>query len=367
MLLILIKKFFRIMASSNPFINSRLNSLRINAALTLRKSRNISQQNSSHNLIPEYKPIKAIGQGAFGVVYIAQSPDGETVAIKKVLQDPRYKNRELDTLKMLNHNNCIRLKNAFKSRGHKQNEVYLNIVMDFLPMSLHQFIMNYRQKKMYPPVLFIKLFSFQIFAGLHYLHCKGITHRDMKPQNVIIDSDSGELKICDFGSAKMLKPGEKSVSYIASRFYRAPELVFDCTEYTSSIDIWAAGCIIAEGLMAGTPIFAGLSSVGQLAEIFRVLGFPTKEELSSFPHSLDISSVPPCTGKSTSLDAVLPPHTPEDMRDLLRSIFVYNPKQRPTALECMQHPCYDDLFVSGITMPNGRPLPTMIRKPSIYA
>ena len=345
----------------------RFSQLRFNAAISLRKPRVISQQVSNQNIqIPEYSPIQIIGQGAFGVVYVAKSQEGELVAIKKVLQDPRFKNRELDTLKLLNNENCIRLKNVFKSRGQNANEVYLNIVMDYLPMNLHQFILSYRQKKMYPPVFFSKLFGFQIFAGLQYLHAQGITHRDIKPQNIIIDPENGLLKICDFGSAKMLLPGEKSVSYIASRFYRAPELVFDCTEYTNAIDIWAAGCIIAEYLMAGSPLFPGSSSLGQLSEIFRVLGTPTQSDLDSFPHTVDPYKIPPSRSPQMSLSQILPEYVSKDFVDLLQSIFVYNPSKRPSALECMQHKCFDELFVMGSKLPNGKPMPLLVRKPNIY-
>jgi glycogen synthase kinase 3 beta len=305
--------------------------------------------------------VRFLGKGAFGKVFVARSPEGELVAVKKVLQDPRYKNRELDILRLIHHRNCVSLKHAFKSRGKTANDVYLNLVMDFLPMNLHAFVMTFRQDRMYPPILFIKLFIFQLFAGVQYLHSIGITHRDLKPPNLVVDPEVGELKICDFGSAKMLKPNETSVSYIASRFYRAPELVFDCSTYTESIDIWAAGCVFAEAIMAGTPLFPGADSVGQLTEIAKVIGAPTPADLASFPHTLEVA-LP--ERPSTSLEATLPGHTPPDVIDLLKKIFVYNPLRRPTALECMRHHCFDDLFVPGIMLPNRRPLPPLDRNPT---
>lgn len=346
--------------STKLFGSSRLSGLRLNAALALKSShRSLSTQNSAHNLV-EYKPIKVIGKGAFGVVFTARAQDGEVVAVKKVLQDPRYKNRELDIITLLDNENCVTLRQAFKSKGQKQNEVFLNIVMDYLPMTLYQFVINYRQERMYPPILYVKLFGFQLFAGLHYLHSIGITHRDIKPQNVVINPETGELKICDFGSAKMLHPGEKSVSYIASRFYRAPELVFDCTEYTSAIDIWAAGCVIAEAMMSGTPLFPGETSQDQLTEIMKVMGPPSKEDLASFPHNYEPIIMPEAT---TSLEKLLPKHAPESILDLLHKIFVYDPCRRPTALQCMKHPCFNDLFAPGIVLPNKNPFPNLTRNP----
>lgn len=308
---------------------------------------------------PKYRPLSVVGQGAFGVVYSARAPDGTIVAIKKVLIDPRYKNREYDIIKKVDNRNCIKMITSFKSHG-KKKEIYLNIVMEFFPMSLHQFNISYRKERKFPALIYVRLFGFQVFAGLHYLHSNGITHRDLKPQNILIDSETGELKICDFGSAKELRPDEPSVSYIASRFYRAPELMLNCTLYTSSIDIWAAGCVIAEMLMAGAPLFQGSSSIGQLHEIIKVIGPPTKEELSTFQHDdIDYLSI----SQITELSKVLPAHTPPDILDLLQKIFVYDPYSRPTALQCMHHKCFNRLFSKNIMLPNKRPLPFLDRDP----
>lgn len=349
------------MSNPGPNHQPRFNSLRINGVRSIKNNKNVSRQNSSHHLTVDYQPIRLLGQGAFGQVFSARGPDGTIVAVKKVLQDPRYKNRELDILRLMKHRNVVTLKHAYKSRGQKQTEVYLNIVMDFLPLTLSQFIISYRQQRMYPPVLFIKLFLFQLFSGLHYLHSLGISHRDIKPPNVLVDVETGELRICDLGSAKMIKPGDKSVSYIASRFYRAPELVMGCVEYTDAIDIWAAGCVFAEALMAGTPLFPGQTSMSQLNEIIRIIGPPSDSDLQSFQHEdLDL----PDMKAEYSLEQVLPDHTPKDVLDLLERIFVYNPKLRPTALECMKHPCFDDLFVPGITLPNKKALPPLDRNPT---
>lgn len=345
---------------------NRLSTLRLHSNLTISSHTKRSDQHklnskqtliSQHNPQLDYKPVKIVGQGAFGVVYCARDAEGSLVAVKKVLLDPRYKNRELETMQMVHNRYVIGLRNSFKTAGRKPKEVYLNLVMDYLPMSLHQFDMNYRKERKYPPILYIKLFSYQMFAGLKYLHSNGITHRDLKPQNMLVDPDSGELKICDLGSAKMLKPNEQSVSYIASRYYRAPELIFDCIYYTTAIDIWAAGCCVAEMLMAGMPIFAGSSSIGQLHEIVKVIGRPTDEDMDSFQHGKSNSEIPEI--EPTKLEDILPRHTPSDILDLLKSIFVYNPSQRPTAAECLKHPCFDEIFDPELEMPSHRPFPVL--------
>jgi serine/threonine protein kinase len=95
---------------------------------------------------------------------------------------------------------------------------------------------------------------------LTYIHSLGICHRDIKPQNLLVDPQTHSLKVCDFGSAKRLVRGEINVSYICSRYYRAPELIFGATEYTNAIDVWSVGCVMAEMLL-GQPLFPGDSGV----------------------------------------------------------------------------------------------------------
>merc|ERR1719243_562072 len=128
------------------------------------------------------------------------------------------------------------------------------------------------------PSIFVKLYSYQICRSCAYIHAVGICHRDIKPQNLLIDGRSHALKLCDFGSAKRLVKGEPNVSYICSRYYRAPELIFGSTEYTTAIDIWSSGCVFAE-LLLGAPLFPGDSGVDQLVEIIKVLGTPSREDI----------------------------------------------------------------------------------------
>jgi glycogen synthase kinase 3 beta len=305
-----------------------------------------------------YAPLRVLGTGAFGTVYCAKAPDGSLVAIKKVLQDPKYHNRELDVLKLLHHKNCIALKGSFKTAGKKPGEVFLNLVMDFSPSTLHQYATGFRRSRQYPPIFFVKLYSFQLLAGLSYLHDLGVTHRDLKPENILINGETGDLKICDFGSAKMLKPNEESVAYIASRYYRAPELLLGATRYTDAIDIWAAGCVIAELISAGCPLFEGRTTGDQWPAVVKTLGPPQQSDLGAYPRAAIVRAV----GVQTrTLDAALPEHTPKDLRELLAAIFVYDPAKRPTAAQLLQHRCFDDLFRPEQTMPNGALIPALDR------
>jgi glycogen synthase kinase 3 beta len=148
------------------------------------------------------------------------------------------------------------------------------------------------------PMLEVKLYIYQLFRSLAYIHSRGICHRDIKPQNLLLDPSTGILKLCDFGSAKILVENEPNVSYICSRYYRAPELIFGATNYTTKIgiapsysttctktswtltriDVWSTGCVMAE-LMLGQPLFPGESGIDQLVEIIKVLGTPTREQI----------------------------------------------------------------------------------------
>lgn len=178
----------------------------------------------------------------------------------------------------------------------QKDEVYLNLVLEFVPETVYRASRHYTKLKQPMPVLQIKLYMYQLLRSLAYIHSVGICHRDIKPQNLLLDPASGILKLCDFGSAKILVAGEPNVSYICSRYYRAPELIFGATNYMTNIgkyfsrgsklqvltgiDIWSTGCVMAE-LMLGQPLFPGESGIDQLVEIIKVLGTPTREQIKT--------------------------------------------------------------------------------------
>lgn len=147
------------------------------------------------------------------------------------------------------HPNTICLQHAFFTQGSKPEELYLNMVMDFVPENVHRIIKHYNKLKQAVPLILVKLYGYQLFRGLAYIHAQGIAHRDIKPQNLLVDPLTHVLKICDFGSAKRLIKSEKSISYICSRHYRAPELIFGQQHYDTSCDMWSAGCVVAELLL----------------------------------------------------------------------------------------------------------------------
>ena len=163
-----------------------------------------------------YTINQVVGNGTFGTVYGATvNKTNEIVAIKKVFQNVKYKNRELELMKVLKHPNVVSLRNYYFTKAEDDNEgLYLNCVMDFVPGSLSTKIKSCRHAKEQMEMITVKLLSFQMCRALAYIRALGICHRDIKPQNILIDMDNNVLKLCDFGSAKIIKPNEKNHAYI---------------------------------------------------------------------------------------------------------------------------------------------------------
>jgi serine/threonine protein kinase len=308
-----------------------------------------------------YRVDRAVGQGTFGTVMLAKGENDERVAIKKVLQDPRFKNRELQIMRAVSHPNVVALRDFFYTSGESHaDEVYLNVVMEFVPETLHRVCREYTRRHMFMPMTLVRIFMFQLLRSIAYLHLPSVNvcHRDIKPHNLLVDSSTGVLKICDFGSAKMLSPSEANVAYICSRYYRAPELIFGSTFYTTSIDIWSVGCIFAE-MLIGEPIFKGDNSMGQLIEIMKVLGTPSREQLAALTTRADVR-IPQLAAKRWS--EVFRSHVPAEAYDLCSKLLAYVPGERVRPFEAMCHPFFEELFSPSLELPNGaQPPPNLFR------
>lgn len=308
-----------------------------------------------------YTNCKVIGNGSFGIVFQAKvinAPKGEEdIAIKKVLQDKRFKNRELQIMRLVSHPNVVDLKAFFYSNGEsKKDEVYLNLVLEYVPDTVYRASRHYVRLKQPMPMLQIKLYMYQVFRSLAYIHSVGICHRDIKPQNLLLNPATGVLKLCDFGSAKILVAGEPNVSYICSRYYRAPELIFGATNYTTNIDIWSTGCVMAE-LMLGQPLFPGESGIDQLVEIIKVLGTPSREQIKTMNPNYQDHRFPQI--KPHPFSKVFRPRTTVEAIDLVSKLLEYTPEARLSAVEAMCHPFFDELRVEGQHMPNGKDFPPL--------
>ncbi|KAL6730407.1 hypothetical protein Aduo_001385 [Ancylostoma duodenale] len=304
-----------------------------------------------------YCDQKVVGNGSFGVVFLAKlQENNEPVAIKKVLQDKRFKNRELQIMRKLSHPNIVKLKYFFYSGGEKKDELYLNLILEYVPETVYRVARHYSKQRQSIPLIYVKLYMYQLFRALAYIHGIGICHRDIKPQNLLIDPESGILKLCDFGSAKYLVKGEPNVSYICSRYYRAPELIFGATNYTNSIDVWSAGTVMAE-LLLGQPIFPGDSGVDQLVEIIKVLGTPTKEQIQSMNPNYKEFKFPQI--KAHPWAKVFRASTPQEAIDLISTIIEYTPSARPSPQQACLHAFFDELRMPDTKLPSGRPLPPL--------
>ena len=291
----------------------------------------------------KFTAISIIGKGTFGIVYRAKEENKDDIlAIKRVFQDKRYHNRELDILKELNHPNIINLKHYFYTYGeNKEKEIFLNCVTDYLPQTLSRILsINYQSGKQLDPFI-AKIYAYQMLLSIKYIHSIGITHRDIKPQNVLVDQKTNKIKLCDFGSAKKLIQGQKSLSYICSRYYRAPELIFGSTNYDSQIDVWSMGCVIAE-LVLGRPLFPGDTPSDQLVEIIKILGTPTKEDIISMNPQFQEQKFPPI--KPTPWEKVFKYRKiPQHFVDLISKLLVYDPKVRLNAEKALEHIYFDEI------------------------
>ncbi|KAK1445022.1 glycogen synthase kinase-3 alpha [Babesia gibsoni] len=296
------------------------------------------------NIEEMYHVERMIGNGSFGVVHEAiHKESGRRVAIKKVLQDPRYKNRELSIMKELSHPNVVYLYDYYYTDTIRDQEThrYLNLVMEYVPGTVHRVMRSYFKKYNQMPITLIKIYAFQICRALGYLHATGVCHRDLKPHNLLVDLESNVLKLCDFGSAKKLLPGEWSVAYICSRFYRAPELMLGANEYTPAIDIWSIGCVIGELLM-GKPMFAGDTSIDQLVKIIQVLGSPTLEQMHAMNPNYNNVSFPNI--RPADLKKTFPSNTPVEAIEFITLFLRYDPKERVKPLEALAHEFFDEIL-----------------------
>lgn len=307
-----------------------------------------------------YSAERIIGNGSFGVVFQAAVVEtGEIVAIKKVLQDKRFKNRELQIMRLLvkdPHSNIVALKHCFYSQGEKPDELYLNLVLEFVAETVYSISRQHQRRKVTLPLLYVKLYLYQLSRALSHIHAMGICHRDIKPQNLLVDPRTQQLKLCDFGSAKALVKGEPNVSYICSRYYRAPELIFGSTDYSTAIDVWSQGCVGAE-LLLGQPLFPGDSGVDQLVEIIKVLGTPTREEISAMNSNYTEFKFPQI--KACQWRKVFRSETPVEAMEFIGSTLAYSPTQRVKPLQGCAHSFFDELRDVRTRLPNGDALPPL--------
>ncbi|CAG0899675.1 unnamed protein product [Cyprideis torosa] len=330
-----------------------------------------------------YTDAKVIGNGSFGVVYQAMLVgSNEIVAVKKVLVDQRFKSRELQIMKTLRHPNIVDLKYFFFSDGDSKQDVYMNLVLGFMPDTVYKVAKCHLKSKQPIPIFLTKLWMYQLFQGLAYIHSLGVCHRDIKPQNLLLNTETGVLKLCDFGSAKYLVKSEPNVAYICSRYYRAPELILGATDYSLHIDVWSAGCVVAELLLGGQPLFPGESGIDQMVVIIKILGPPTRAQILEMNKDFSGFKFPQIshhpwqkqmlesltnfkrtvspTRLKRNLKRAFKKTTPADAIDLLSKLLEYNPTERLSPESVCHHPFFDDLRNPEASLPDGNQLPPLV-------
>uniref|UniRef100_A0ABM5GR14 Cyclin-dependent kinase-like 2 n=1 Tax=Pogona vitticeps TaxID=103695 RepID=A0ABM5GR14_9SAUR len=226
----------------------------------------------------KYEILGLVGEGSYGMVMKCRNKEtGRVVAIKKFLEsedDKMVKKiamREIKLLKQLRHENLVNLLEVCKKkkRWYLVFEFVDHTVLDDLEMFPNGLDYNKVRKYLY-----------QIIKGIGFCHSHNIIHRDIKPENILV-SCSGIIKLCDFGFARTLAaPGEAYTDYVATRWYRAPELLVGDIKYGKAVDVWAIGCLVTE-MLTGEPLFPGDSDIDQLYHIMKSLGnlIPRHQEL----------------------------------------------------------------------------------------
>ncbi|KAI5076292.1 hypothetical protein GOP47_0008357 [Adiantum capillus-veneris] len=312
-----------------------------------------------------YAPIKAIGKGAYGVVCSARdlqvemacglqndantkgAANAKKVAIKKIgnafenCTDARRTLREIRLLRQLRHENVITVRDIMCPTSRTSfNDVY--IVYDLMDTDLHHIIRSSQ------PLTddHCQYFIYQLLRGLKYVHSANVLHRDLKPSNLLLNANC-DLKICDFGLARVVGGGnghahtateQLMTEYVVTRWYRAPELLLSCEEYTSAIDVWSVGCIFAE-LLGRKPIFPGKDYLHQLKLILNTIGSPNPDTGLCFIHSHKarafIRSQP--RSPQVCLSQLYPEANPLAL-NLIERMLVFDPAQRITVAEALQHP-----------------------------
>ncbi|XP_044150993.1 serine/threonine-protein kinase MAK [Bufo gargarizans] len=282
-----------------------------------------------------YTTFKQLGDGTYGSVIMGKSNEsGELVAIKRMKRkfyswDECMNLREVKSLKKLNHANVIKLKEVIRENDQ------LFFVFEYMKENLYQ-LMKDRENKMFTENE-IRNIMFQVLSGLAFIHKHGFFHRDMKPENLLCMGPE-LIKIADFGLVRELRSQPPYTDYVSTRWYRAPEVLLRSLVYSSPIDIWAVGSIMAE-LYTLRPLFPGTSEVDEIFKICQVLGTPKKNDWSEgyqlaaamnfrFPQCVPINL------------KTLIPNASEEALTLMRDMMLWDPKKRPTASQALRYPYF---------------------------
>ncbi|KAL0819676.1 hypothetical protein ABMA28_007742 [Loxostege sticticalis] len=284
--------------------------------------------------VTNYSVVGRIGEGAHGLVFKARHlPTGREVALKKILiknlEDgiPVNVMREIKALQLLRCKYIIKLYDMFP-RG-----MSLVLVLEYMCSGLWEMLHHSQQELTLPRV---KAYAQMLLKGTRYMHAHYVMHRDLKPANLLINHE-GILKIADLGLARLYWPdGGRPYSHqVATRWYRAPELLYGARYYTEKVDLWAVGCIIAE-MITKQPLFSGESDIEQLAIVLQHLGTPTEESWPGHQDLPDYHKITFPESSPTPWSELLPGVEPDAVH-LVKSFIMYDDNKRISAKEALRH------------------------------
>ena len=243
--------------------------------------------------LKKYSPVvlgEEFASGAFGSVHMVDTPTGR-IAVKRVSELEGHINRELETCKILaleNHPNIVQL------LGYWTEKTTLYLVMEFMPETLGNLLERLAVEKMRLKIDKMYDMMWQLACALEFLEKIQLMHRDLKPDNILVNVNIIRLVLADFGSAKFVKEGQPNTTYVCTRFYRAPCLILGRDMYSTSVDIWSFGCILAEFAYGG-PIFTGDNQIDVMARIIRIRGMVTVDDIAHMPthcsENIDLSGI----------------------------------------------------------------------------
>lgn len=291
------------------------------------------------HIFKKFEILQKLGKGAYGIVWKAiEKKTKRIVALKKVFEafhndtDAQRTFREVMILQELNnHENVIKLINVIKA----ENKRDLYLVFEFMETDLHAVIKAGILKKEHKQYII-----YQLLKGLKYIHSGEIVHRDLKPSNLLVNSEC-LVKIGDFGLARSVSSNEDEsdpimTEYVATRWYRAPEIVLGSNKYSKSVDVWSVGCILAE-LINEKALFPGKSTYNQIELIVEVLGKPTLENLQAINSHNAMSILSSIsTKRKTTFSSFFRDNNPVVI-DFLKRCLEFNPEKRITIDEALAH------------------------------
>jgi len=286
-----------------------------------------------------YSKLEKVGEGTYGVVYKARDTvTNQLVALKKIRLEaedegvPSTAIREISLLKELKDDNIVKLLDII----HADQKLYL--VFEFLDVDLKRYMDNGSQNGEPIKLEIVKKFTHQLNSGLLYCHSHRILHRDLKPQNLLIDKRNN-LKLADFGLARAFGIPLRTYTHeVVTLWYRAPEVLLGSRHYSTAIDMWSVGCIFAEMVMQGRPLFPGDSEIDQIFKIFRILGTPNEQV---WPGVSGLPDYKPTFPQWSRQDiAKILPMLDDAGLDMLKRTLTYDAAKRISAKRALVHPYF---------------------------